>query len=285
MNILTQKEKHSLVYALISITLWSTVATVSKVMLKNISSFQLMFYVSLFSSLSAFFFLVVMNKIHFMWSTLKEDGISVFVLGFLWLWIQQFLYFTALENAPAAQVNVLNYMWPILILLLSVFIWKEKLSFRIIFSFLLGILGTTIVITKWNPYSLEEKYLYGYFLSLSAAFCWALFSVINKKKKYEPISVNFLFNVSGFIFMIFIMIFTKSSFTLTISEFIGTFYIGVFPTAIAFVLWIKALQIWKASSIANLWHLTPFISLLFIFFVLKEPILMAVKAAEADISF
>ena len=75
--------------------------------------------------------------------------------------------------------------------------------------------------------------------------------------------------------MTFVMLFTNSSFNLSLNEFVGTFYIGLFPTAIAFILWIKALQMGKASFIANLGHLTPFISLVFIFFILKETILIS----------
>jgi drug/metabolite transporter (DMT)-like permease len=119
----------------------------------------------------------------------------------------------------------------------------------------------------------QTQYLYGYLLALGAAFCWALFSVLNKTKNYEPISSVFLFNLVGLIFMTFVMFFTNSSFNISAKEIIGTFYIGLFPTAIAFILWIKALQIGKASFIANLGHLSPFISLIFIFIILGEKIL------------
>ncbi len=270
-----QNKNLALIYALITVILWGTVAAISKLMLKNISNFQLMFYVALFSTISTFIIVVLMKKITPTYKLLKKNWLLLFLLGILGLGIQQFFYFTALANAPTAQVNVLNYMWPIFILLLSVFILKEKLSFKIIVSFLLGIIGVYIVITKGQLLFFQSQYFYGYFLALGAAFCWALFSVLNKTRNYESISSIFLFNFAGLIFMIFVMFFTNSSFNISLNALVGTFYIGLFPTAIAFILWIKALQIGKVSFIAILGHLTPFISLIFIFIILKETILIS----------
>ena len=260
-----QNKNLALIYALITIILWGTVATVSKMMLKNISNFQLMFYVALFSTISTLVIVILAKKTKFGYKLLKENWFSIFLLGILGLGVQQFFYFTALANAPTAQINVLNYMWPIFILILSIFVLKEKFSFKVLLSFFLGIIGVYVIITKGQLFSFQFQYFYGYFLALSAAFCWALFSVLNKRKNYEPISSVFLFNFAGLIFMTFVMLFTNSSFNLSLNEFVGTFYIGLFPTAIAFILWIKALQMGKASFIANLGHLTPFISLVFIF--------------------
>jgi len=270
-----QNKNTALIYALIAIILWGTVAAASKLMLKTITNFQLMFFVALFSTISTLGIVVFSRKISEVTKLIKENLLSIITLGFIGLGIQQFLIFTAFANAPAAQVNVLNYMWPIFILVLSVFILKEKPSLKIMIAFLLGIIGVYIVITKGQLFSLQIHYFYGYLLALGAAFCWALFSTLNKTKNYEPIGASFLFNLTGLIFMTIIMFFTKSSFNITTNEIIGTFYIGLFPTAIGFILWVKALKLGKTSIIANLGHLTPFISLIFIYIILKETILIS----------
>ena len=270
-----ENKKLALIYALITIILWGTVAAIYKLMLRNATSLQLIFYVAVFSTISTLGLAISYKKINASYNLFKKNWKTIIILGILGLGIQQLFYVTALANAPAAQVNVLNYMWPIFILVLSAFILKEKSSVRVFISFILGLLGVYIVITKGQFVSFQLRYLYGYLLAIGAAFCWALFSVINKKKNYEPISSFLLFNIFGLIFMTFAMIFTNSSFIIPLTEIIGTFYIGLFPTAIAFILWIKALQIGKASFVANLGHLTPFISLVFIFIILKEKILIS----------
>lgn len=262
----------AIIYALITVILWGTVGSVAKLMLATITNFQLMFYVALFSSLSLLVLTLLFGKIRIALKTLKEHTLFVIFLGILGLGLQQFFYFTALAYAPVAQVNVLNYLWPIFILILSALLLQEKYSWKLVTSFILGILGASIVITNGQLIHPQVVYTLGYSLALGAAFCWALFSVISKTRQLEPISSVFLFNLIGLLFMTFIMIITDSSFTISTREIIGTVYIGLFPTAIAFVLWIKALQLGKASQIANLGHLTPFISLFFIFLILREPI-------------
>jgi len=270
-----QNKNRALIYALITVAIWGTAATASKLMLKNISNFQLMFYVALFATISTFGILFFTRKIKSSYILFKENWSIILLLGIIGSGIQQFFYFTALANGPTAQINVLNYMWPIFMLLLSVFILKEKLSFKIIISFLLGIIGVYIVITRGQFFSFQIQYLYAYLLALGGAFCWALFSILNKTKNYEPISSVFLFNLVGLIFMTLVMLFTNSSFNVPFNQLIGSFYIGLFPTTIALILWVKALQIGKASFIANLGHLTPFISLVFIFIILREKILLS----------
>lgn len=270
-----ENNKLSLIYAIITILLWWTVATASKLMLGNISNFQLMFYIAFFSTISTFIIVIFTKKINITYNLIKKEYLYIIPLWFLWLGFQQFLYFTALMNAPTAQINVLNYMWPIFILVLSKFILKEKFSFKTLLSFILGIIWVFIVITKWEILSFQIQYFYWYFLALWAAFLWAIFSILNKIKNYDSISSIFLFNFVWLIFMYFLMFYTNSSFQIPLNELIWTLYIGLFPTAIAFILWIKALQIGKASLIANLWHLTPFVSLIFILVILNEKILIS----------
>lgn len=267
------KKYMGIIYALITFTLWGTVATVSKIMLKDITNFQLMFYVSLFSTLSMFFIVLLKNKVKKVKNMIRKDYLYLCILGIIGLGIYQFFYFTAFAKAPVAQINVLNYFWPILILLLSVIINKQNLSFKVLLSFIFGIVGVAIVITQGNFFSFEIRYLEGYLFALGSAFCWAIFSVLNNKKKYEPISALFIFNLIGLLFMILVMIFTKSSFQISLRAIIGTGYIGIFPTALAYLIWFKALRMEREVLIANLAHLTPFISLLFIFLVLGEKIL------------
>ncbi len=267
-----KKERLAILYTFITIILWGTVAAVSKLMLRDINNFQLMFYVSLFSTIILFTFVLFKGKLNKSIGLFKENKLHIILLGILGLGISQFFYFTALSEAPATQVNVLNYLWPIFILIFSIFILKEKFSWKILISFLLGLIGAVIIITEGKFIVFNSNYLLGYFFALCAAFSWGLFSVLSKKKKVDPLLSVFLFNLIGLIFMFLIMLFTKTSFNISFNSLIGTLYIGVIPTGLAFLLWIKAIHIGKASTIANLAHLTPFVSLLFIFVILKEQI-------------
>ncbi|MEK6888912.1 MAG: DMT family transporter [Nanoarchaeota archaeon] len=264
----------SLVYASIVIILWGTVAAVSKLMLNNISNYQLMFYVALFSTTTTFFILLLARQKNTLKEIKKNFG-KLFILGILGMGIYQFFYFTAISKAPVAQVNVLNYMWPIFILIFSIFLLKDKFSRKTLIAFLLGIFGAYLVITKGTLLVFDSQYILGYVFALIAALSWALFSILNKKIKLSPIKSMFFYNLIGLLFMVAIMAITNSSFNIPFKELLGVAYIGVIPTGIGFLLWIKSLQLGKPAIISNLSHLTPFISLVFIWLIAKEQILIS----------
>ncbi len=265
----------AVVYALITIVLWGTVTAVSKLMLRSLSNIQLIFYVALFSTISLFALAIFTKKLSNILEIIKEHKVRIIILGMLGLGLYPLFFITALTIAPAAQVNVLNYLWPIFILVFSLFVLQEKFSWKTLVAFVLGLIGTYVIITQGSLLSIKLEYLSGYVLALGAAISWAIFSVFNKKKKLDSIASLFLFNVVGLILIALLMFFTKSSFLILSKEVFGTFYIGLFATAIAHLLWIKSLRIGKTSLIANLGHLTPFISLFFIFIILKERILVS----------
>ncbi len=259
-------------FALLTIILWGTTAAVTKMLLGNISNIQLLFYITLSATISTLAVSLFYKKTNEIIALVKNQTLPIFLLGFFGLGVYQYCYVTSFANAPTASVNVLNYMWPILIYVFSIIILKDKLSWKHILSLTLGLLGVVIVITKGQFVAFENQYLPSYMMALIAAFCWAIFSVINKQKGFDPISSVTLYNFSALILMFLLMLIKGKSFIIPQSDLIGSVYIGVFPTAIAFITWIKALHLGKASMIANLGHLTPFISLVFIFLLLKEKI-------------
>ena len=83
--------------------------------------------------------------------------------------------------------------------------------------------------------------------------------------------LNFLFE------FIFVSIFTAMFSTSIVDQhmgLVGAFYVGLFEMGITFVLWLKALKLSKTTAlIGNLVFLSPFISLIFIHFILHENIL------------
>ncbi len=91
------------------------------------------------------------------------------------------LYFAALAHAPAAAANLLNYTWPLLIVLLSGPILGMRLGLRRLLGVLLGAVGCALLIgPAWGGAWL------GYALALGAAMTWALYSVLARRMAAVP---------------------------------------------------------------------------------------------------
>jgi drug/metabolite transporter (DMT)-like permease len=90
------------------------------------------------------------------------------MIGITGLFGYHFFYFFAIKNAPAVEANLLNYLWPLLIVLLSSFLPNERLRWFHIVGSLLGLLGAFLLVSKKC-----NRFLYGYsysFFNLSLIF-------------------------------------------------------------------------------------------------------------------
>jgi drug/metabolite transporter (DMT)-like permease len=89
------------------------------------------------------------------------------------------LYFTALRNAPAIDANLINYLWPLLIVLLSGLLPGQRLAWYHGAGALLGFAGAALLILGKGG-GLDPAYLSGYGAALGAAFVWAGYSVLSR---------------------------------------------------------------------------------------------------------
>jgi drug/metabolite transporter (DMT)-like permease len=89
------------------------------------------------------------------------------------------LYFAAFARAPAVEVNLVNYLWPLLIVLFAGLLGGQALAARHLLGAALGLSGCVLAIGSGAGFSGEA--LGGYLLALGAAVTWALYSVLNRR--------------------------------------------------------------------------------------------------------
>ncbi len=100
------------------------------------------------------------------------------------------LYFAALNRAPPAEASLINYLWPLLIVLLSALPHGERLEARHLVGAALGLAGAaTLFAGKAGGFSLsaiDPRVLSGYGLALACAFVWSSYSVLSRRLKAAP---------------------------------------------------------------------------------------------------
>lgn len=266
----------SYLYAMISILLWSTVASAFKISLRYVNFLQLLFYSSIVSLSILFLILLFQNKLHLLKTYSRKEYLHSILLGFLNPFLYYIVLFKAYSLLPAQEAQSLNYTWPIMLVVLSALLLKQKITFKNIFAILIGFIGVIIITTKGNFSSLDFSNPLGIGLAIASSLLWALFWIYSMKdKRYEvaKLFLNFLF---GFIFILIVILSFSKIEILSVEGFLGVSYVGLFEMGITFVLWLKALNLSKTTAkISNLLFLTPFISLLFIYFVVGEKILFS----------
>lgn len=96
------------------------------------------------------------------------------------------LYFLALRFAPPAEAGLLNYLWPLLIVLFSSLLPGERLAPHHIIGALLGLAGTVLLFVGNGTSGFAPGQLPGLLAAFVAAFVWATYSVMSRKLKSVP---------------------------------------------------------------------------------------------------
>jgi len=110
---------------------------------------------------------------------------AVWIVGVGGLFGYHALYFLALRFAPPAEAGLLNYLWPLLIVLFSSFLPGERLAAHHVIGALLGLVGTVLLFAG-NTSGFAPGQLPGLIAAFIAAFVWASYSVLSRRLKAVP---------------------------------------------------------------------------------------------------
>jgi len=194
------------------------------------------------------------------------------LLGVYGLFGYHLMLFLALQNAPAVEANLVNYLWPLLIVLLSpIFTKSLALNFRFVLAAISGFAGAVIAIT-YNGSGFESLSIeVGYFFALAAAVIWATYSLATTKVPSFPTPAIGLFAlVSGVLAIGAHFIFEPAA-AISSSDWLLLVILGAGPLGGAFYLWDAALKIGDPRRIGLLAFLTPLLSTVLLVVVSGNP--------------
>ena len=264
--------KKNYLYAILTVFIWGTMATVGKILVSNIPSLEALCIGSAF----AFLFLLIVNIKN---GTIKElgkyrvkDYAIMAGLGFIGLFLYSGLYYYGLTQLSSQEACIVNYLWPMMLVLFSTIILKEKLTVVKAVAMISSFIGV-VILSVGSGASGNGNVMLGIGSCIIAAACYGLFSVLNKKANYDQ-------NIAMMVMWLIVAV-CSAVFGLAIEDWkpvvgvqwLGMLWMGVVVNAIAYLIWALALNADKNSArIANLAYLTPFLSLIISAVVLKEQI-------------
>jgi len=270
------QQKKAYGFALAAIAFWSTIGSAFKISLRFLDPLLLLMYASFTACLILFVIILVQGKIHLLkqlnWSNVRWSAL----LGLL----NPFLYYVVLLQAYnlllAQEAGTLNYVWPLVLVLISIPLLKQKISLWSVVAVLISFTGIILIATHGDISSLHFANPVGVVLALSSAFFWALYWIFNIKDQRETVTKLFLNFCFGFLYTLMAVLLTKGFRLPGWEGLSGSLYIGFFEMGITFVLWLYALNYSSTTAkVSNLIYLSPFFSLIIIHFVVGETILLS----------
>lgn len=274
-----KQQTKSYFLAILAVFFWSTVATAFKIALgrNGLDFIQLLFISTLTASIVLFGILVIQKKIKLLFKIPKNEFFKLIALSILNPVSYYLILFKAYSLLPAQMAQSLNYTWPIVLVVLSTFLLKQRLRIKTIVSFIISFIGVIIISFKGKFNLPNDVSMFGVILAVGSSLIWASYWIFNTKNKMDDI-IKLFYNFFIGALLISILMFTFSRFPLNINfKFIlAGVYSGVFEMGLTFVVWNLALKLTSDSSkISNLIFLSPFISLFYISFFLNEKILFS----------
>ncbi len=271
-----KNQKKAYIYASLSVFFWSTVATAFKLTLRYTGYIELLMFSTLFSFIALFILSSIRGKLNILKSFTKSDILYASFMGFLNPFLYYFLIFKAYSMLPAQLAQPLNQIWGIVIVLMSVLLLKQKIGLRSIIGVLIGFFGVIILSTRGELFSFKIEQPLGVFLALLSSVVWSFYWILNVKRGKDPL-ISLLINFGfGLIYISVYFFIFYDPIRISMEALAGTLYIGLFEMGITFIFWLKALK--YSSRIANvsiLIYLAPFLSLVFINYILDEKIMVS----------
>ena len=202
----------------------------------------------------------------------------VWALGVVGLFGYHACYFAALAMAPPVEANLLNYLWPLLIVVFSGLLPGERLRWWHIAGALAGLAGCILLIGG-GAGGIEAKYVGGYLAALAAAVTWSSYSVLSRRVREVPTdAVGGFCGATALLALVAHLAFERT-YTPQGGEWLAIAALGVGPVGAAFYLWDYGVKRGDIKALGALSYMTPLLStLLLVVFGRAEPSLRLVLA-------
>ena len=261
-------------YALGAIALWASLASLG-VSLTHIPPFLLTGIALIIGSVPAWPFVL---RDPSQW----RIPARTLALGVYGLFAYHFLLFIALRHAPPVEANLVNYLWPLLIVVLApVVLPGVALRLPHALAALLGFGGAAIAMVGGRE--LSGTLAWGYLPALAAAFIWATYSLLTKRVAAFPTTAIGLFGLVSGVLSLLCHVVLEPAASLQARDWALLAVLGLGPLGASFFLWDKALKLGDARHIGILSYITPLASTALLLLVSGRPFSWSIAISTAMI--
>lgn len=193
---------------------------------------------------------------------LRQDW-KIWALGVGGLFSYHALYFAAIQHAPAVEVSLIAYLWPMLIVIFSAMLPGEQLRLHHMLGAWLGLIGAGVVISHGQTDLFSSGLRFGHYLAFPLPFIWAGYSLLARRTGHIPTGV-----ISGFcmasagLSWICHLLFEFTVWPSGFSAWASIIALGIFPLGLAFYAWDYGLKRGDIFVLGAVSYLAPLLSTL-----------------------
>ncbi|MFC6672810.1 DMT family transporter [Marinobacterium aestuariivivens] len=218
----------------ISVVLWGTLALLTQLTGNQIPPFQM-----LFMTFAIAWALMMVKGLLLGPAPLKQlrQPLRAWLLGVGGLFGYHLCYFAAMALAPAVEVSLLAYLWPLLIVLFSALLPGQRLLAVHLVGALMALVGCWLLLDRGDS-GFETQYLAGYALALGCALIWSTYSVASRLVASVPTdAVGWFCGATALAGLVCHLLWEAWIWPQQALQWVGILGLGLGPVGIAFFTW------------------------------------------------
>ena len=170
------------------------------------------------------------------------------------------LVFAALKTAPPVEANLVNYLWPLLIVLFSAFSPGERLRLRHVLGALTGFGGVCVLVLGDRTPDPDSRFLLGYAAAFCAAFVWAGYSVASSRLADVSTDAIAAFCLVAAILSFAAHLLFETTSVPDATGWVALIALGLGPAGGAFFLWDWGLKRGSVRALGGIAYMAPLMS-------------------------
>lgn len=187
-----------------------------------------------------------------------------------------YFYFenNGIKYISASSASIIIAVIPIFTLIAEIIFLKAELTKKKIISVIVSFFGVYLIV-GFNSGGGSENSLKGYLLMFGAVLVWVTYSITTKSlyKKYSQIAIVYFQTLFGTLFLVPFVFFETTNWSLVDNTIIlNVIFLGIFCSAIAYYLYIYAMDHLGVSTTSLFLNLLPVVTVIASYFILGERI-------------
>ena len=174
------------------------------------------------------------------------------------------LYFFSLKRAPPVEANLVNYLWPLLIVLFSGLLPGVRLRAGNVVGALLGLTAAALLVTGGRGLSVDPAYASGYLAAFAAAVVWGGYSVLNRRFAGVDSAAIVPACIGVSLLGMAAHAWFEPTTAISASQWLVLAAMGIGPTGVAFTLWDRGTKHGDIALLGSLSYLAPLLSTLWL---------------------
>ncbi len=196
------------------------------------------------------------------WYVLRRQPKVLWLAGVLGIYGNDILYLTAFKYAPAAQADLINYLWPIFVVIFSGLLSNRTWQPKYFIAALLGFIGVYVLLTSAGSIGFDSQYSLGYALALLDAMVWTFYVLIAARYVDSPSEMIGIYCGIGAV----LSAICHFNFEITVIpnalELLVLIFMGLTSQCLAYLFYDYALKYADATLLTTSAYLTPILSVL-----------------------